>query len=121
VRTMLAQPLRHGLGFVGGALYWLGDIFCLWATLHAFVIGAPPVTHLVLGYATGYALSRRALPLAGSGAVEALLPFALGWVSIPLASAVVAVFAYRFFNLWLPLVPAVVGLRVLRRGRRARR
>ena len=30
-------------------------------------------------------------------------------------AAVVAVFAYRVLNLWLPLIPAALGLRELRR------
>ena len=70
---------------------------------------------VVVGYATGYALTRRTLPLAGAGAVEALLPFALVWVGYGLAPAVLAVFAYRIFNLWLPLGPAVVALYHLQR------
>ena len=68
---------------------------------------------LLIGYATGYALTRRTLPLAGAGAVEALLPFALSWMGIALPAAVLAVFAYRVFNLWLPMVPAAVGMRSL--------
>jgi len=59
-------------------------------------------------------LTRRTLPLAGAGAVEALLPFALSWCGISLAAAVLAVFAYRVCNLWLPLLPAALGLRSLR-------
>jgi hypothetical protein len=35
------------------------------------------------------------LPLGGAGVVEGLLPFALGWVRIALAPAVLAVVAYR--------------------------
>jgi len=50
----------------------------------------------------------------GAGVVEALLPFALLWVSLPLAAGMLAVLAYRFFNLWLPLVPAAIGLRSMR-------
>jgi uncharacterized membrane protein YbhN (UPF0104 family) len=96
------------------ALYWAGDAFCLWACLHGFLDTSLPVTTLLVGYATGYALSRRTLPLAGAGVVEALLPFALLWVSLPLAAGMLAVLAYRVFNLWLPLLPAVVGFRHLR-------
>jgi uncharacterized membrane protein YbhN (UPF0104 family) len=55
------------------------------------------------------------VPLAGAGAVEALLPFALVWVGFGLPSAVLAVFAYRFFNLWLPLGPAAFALYHLQR------
>jgi uncharacterized membrane protein YbhN (UPF0104 family) len=101
------------LAFVGIASYWLGDIFCLWATLHAFSADTPPVAQLLVGYATGYALTRRALPLGGAGVVEALLPFALGWVAIARAPAILAVAAYRIINLWLPMLPALAGLPTL--------
>jgi uncharacterized membrane protein YbhN (UPF0104 family) len=105
---------RHLAGPAGATLYWFGEIVCLWACLHAFGHGAPNVELLLLGYATGYALTRRTLPLGGAGAVEALLPFALSWTGVPLAAAVLAVFTYRVFNFWLPVLPAVVGLRSLR-------
>ena len=113
---------RTGLAFgIGGiVLYWAGDIFCLWATLHAFSAHTPPIAQLVLGYATGYAATRRALPLGGAGVVEALLPFALGWVAIGLGPALLAVFAYRVLNLWLPMIPALAGIPTLRRLGHAR-
>ena len=105
---------RHMLGPLGSAVYWFGDIFCLWACLQAFTHGTPSISLLLLGYATGYALTRRTLPLGGAGAVDALLPFALSWCGISLAAAVLAVFTYRIFNLWLPIVPAALGLRRIR-------
>jgi uncharacterized membrane protein YbhN (UPF0104 family) len=105
---------RHLAGPVGTGIYWLGDIACLWACVHAFSNSAPSVPLLLVGYATGYALSRRTLPFGGAGAVEVLLPFALSWTGMPLAAAVLAVFAYRCFNLWLPIVPAAFGIRTLR-------
>jgi glycosyltransferase 2 family protein len=124
VLRLAGSPRRYGLAFVGIFLYWLGDISCLWAALHAFEVRTPPVAQLVIGYATGYAITRRALPLGGAGVVEALLPFALGWVGIALAPALVAVFAYRIANLWLPMIPALAGLpalgRIERRPARAR-
>ena len=104
---------RHLAGPLGAAIYWLGDIACLWACLHAFSHGAPSVPLLLIGYATGYALTRRTLPFGGVGAVEVLLPFALSWMGMPLAAAVLGVFAYRCFNLWLPIVPAALGMRTL--------
>jgi uncharacterized membrane protein YbhN (UPF0104 family) len=113
LKCMFTRP-RHALGPIGTALYWFGDIFCLWACLQAFTHGTPDISLLLLGYATGYALTRRTLPLGGAGAVDALLPFALSWCGISLAAAVIAVFAYRVFNLWLPLVPAALGLRSMR-------
>jgi uncharacterized membrane protein YbhN (UPF0104 family) len=113
VLRCLVTRRRHAAAPIGTAVYWFGDIVCLWACLHAFTHGMPSVTLLLIGYATGYALTRRTLPLAGVGAVELLMPFALSWMSIPLAAAVLAVFAYRIFNLWLPIVPAAFGMRSL--------
>jgi uncharacterized membrane protein YbhN (UPF0104 family) len=97
------------------AVYWAGEVFVLWVCLAAFTRHTPSVEAVVVGYATGYALTRRTLPLAGAGAVEALLPFALTWVGYGLAPAVLAVFAYRIFNLWLPLGPAAAALYALQR------
>jgi uncharacterized membrane protein YbhN (UPF0104 family) len=106
---------RAAVAYLGIAVYWLGDIFCLWATLHVFAAEPPPVAQLVVGYASGYALTRRALPLGGAGVVEVLLPFALGWVGIPLAQALLAVVLYRAINLWLPMIPALVSIPALAR------
>ena len=117
---LFVPPRKSGLGAAAGmTVYWAGDIFALWACLAAFTHpGRPSVAALILGYATGYALSRRTLPFAGAGAVEALLPFALTWVGVPLAPALLSVFAYRVFNLWLPIIPATPGLVVLKRRHR---
>lgn len=119
VLRLARSPRRHGLAFPSMALYWAGDIFCLWATLHAFEAQTPPVAQLIVGYGTGYAITRRALPLGGAGVVEALLPIALGWVKIALAPALLAVVAYRAINLWLPMVAALAGLPSLHRLERS--
>ena len=116
VGQIVASPRRHGAAaFTGMAVYWAGEVFVLWVCLAAFERHTPSVEAVVVGYATGYALTRRTLPLAGAGAVEALLPFALTWVGYGLPAAVLAVFAYRVFNLWLPLGPAAAGLYALQR------
>jgi uncharacterized membrane protein YbhN (UPF0104 family) len=116
VGQIVASPRRHGAAaFMGMAVYWAGEVFVLWVCLAAFTRHTPSVEAVVVGYATGYALTRRTLPLAGAGAVEALLPFALTWVGYGLAPAVLAVFAYRIFNLWLPLGPAAAALYALQR------
>jgi uncharacterized membrane protein YbhN (UPF0104 family) len=116
LKKLAAQGAEYGGAFVGTTLYWAGDVGCLWASLRAFH-NSPDLAALVIGYATGYALTRRTLPLGGAGLVEALVSFALAWAGIPLAKAVLAVCAYRIFNLWLPLLPAAVGLRHLKRWR----
>ena len=112
LKCLFTRP-RHMIGPLGTAVYWFGDIVCLWACLQAFTHGTPDISILLMAYATGYALSRRTLPFGGAGAVEALLPFALSWCGISLAAAVLAVFAYRIFNFWLPTLPAALGLRRL--------
>jgi uncharacterized membrane protein YbhN (UPF0104 family) len=116
LEKLAAQGAEYGGAFVGTTLYWVGDVGCLWASLRAFH-SSPDLAALVIGYATGYALTRRTLPLGGAGSVEALVSFALAWTGIPLAKAVLAGCAYRIFNLWLPLLPAAIGLRYLKRWR----
>ena len=106
VRLMLAQPGRHGLGTLGNALYWAGDIFCLWAALQ--LVGARiSAAALVLAYSGGYLLTRRALPAGGAGVVEAALTVALVGMGVRLAPALVGVVIYRLFNFWLPIIPAL--------------
>src|SRR5439155_18262825 len=90
LRRLTAQPREHAGAFLGTALYWLGDIACLWACLRAFH-SQPDLAAMLIGYATGYALTRRTLPLGGAGTVEVLVSFALAWTGIPLANAVLAV------------------------------
>jgi uncharacterized membrane protein YbhN (UPF0104 family) len=114
VRCMATKPVPFGFAFLGMALYWAGDIACLWAALHVFFQDPPPLAVLVLGYATGYALTRRTLPLGGAGIVDTLLPLSLVWLGIAFAPAVVAVVVYRFMNLWLPMIPALIGLPTLK-------
>lgn len=107
---------RRGAWAVAGmALYWAADITALGACLFAVGKGHLPVAALIVAYATGYALTRRGLPLAGAGAVELLMPLAMHWLGTTLAVAVVAVLLYRVGNLWLPLLPGVMALRHLRR------
>ena len=120
VRRMAMKPGPFALAFFGMALYWAGDIACLWAALHVFFQEPPSVAILVLGYATGYALTRRTLPLGGAGVVDTLLPLSLVWVGIAFAPALIAVVVYRFMNLWLPIIPALAGLPTLRQISRRR-
>jgi len=115
---MLRSTPNGPLAAAGMAIYWAADIAALGACLALFGGRHAGIAALIVGYSTGYALTRRSLPLAGAGAVEALLPFALSWVSVPLAEAVLAVLAYRAFNLWLAVGPAAAGVRYLRRSRR---
>jgi glycosyltransferase 2 family protein len=109
------------LSLLGMSVYWAADIAVLAACIAVFTHRHSIGPAIVVGYATGYALTRRTLPLAGAGAVEALLPFALTWVGYPLATAILAVITYRLFNLWFAVIPAVAGLHRLRQQHRTGR
>lgn len=112
----LFKSWRRALTAVAGmTLYWAAEIAALGLCIGVFGHRRGAIAVIIVGYATGYALTRRTLPLAGAGVVEALMAFALNWVGFPLASSILAVIAYRVFNLWLPMIPAVVSLRHLER------
>lgn len=102
------------LAFAGASVYWAGDVGCLWASLKPFG-AAPPLPGVVLAHAVGYVLTRRTLPLAGAGIVEALMPLTLAAAGAPFGGAILGVFVYRLFNLWLPLIPALIALPRVRR------
>jgi uncharacterized membrane protein YbhN (UPF0104 family) len=107
---LVAPPREHGLGLLGATLYWVGDIACLWAALQVYSGHRISLPALILGYATGYVLTRRSLPAGGAGVVEIALTFALHWVGLPFVPALLGVVTYRIFNFWLPMVPAVAVL-----------
>jgi len=109
-RELARHPRESGVVALGIGLYWAADIGALALALrlcHANL----SVTRLVLAYATGYLLTRRALPLAGAGATEGLLCLALASVGVPLHSAVPAVLIYRVTDLALTLLPALASNR----------
>ena len=91
---------------MGMALYWALDVASFYGALR-FVGVRLNMGELVLGYATGYALTRRSMPLGGVGVTEALMTFSLHWVGQPVLPALAAVVIYRVFNLALPAVPGL--------------
>jgi len=108
----LLRSVRQAPEALAGMLiYWAAEIIALGGCIDVFAHRRGAVAVMIVGYATGYALTRRSLPLSGAGIVEALMPFALNWVGFPLASAILAVIAYRIFNMWLAMIPAVISLR----------
>jgi uncharacterized membrane protein YbhN (UPF0104 family) len=117
LRMLAARPRRHALGLVGVTLYWSGDILSFWAALQVFQprISLPA---LILAYATGYILTRRSLPAGGAGVVEVMMTFALVWVGMGFAGALLGVVVYRIFNFWLPILPALWALPTAGRLRR---
>ena len=90
---------------VGARRYWLGEIVALYAAARLF--GASlGVAETILAYVTGYAATRRTLPLGGAGATEALMCAALFWIGLPWARTVPITTAYRAVSLLMPLLPA---------------
>jgi uncharacterized membrane protein YbhN (UPF0104 family) len=108
LRGQLRHPLRNWKAWLGMAFYWAGEIVSLFAALAAVGL-EPSAARVILAYATGHVLTPRSLPLSGVGITELLLPLALFWLGLPLASAVVAVFAYRIVLLALSIPPALLA------------
>ena len=114
LRMMVTAP-GGTLAWVGMSLYWAGEIALLGICMAVFAPYHWSVAAMAVAYATGYAFTRRTMPLAGAGPVEVIMPFALVWLGNPLSTAVVAVAVYRVFNLWLTIPPSTLALRRLRR------
>jgi uncharacterized membrane protein YbhN (UPF0104 family) len=108
VRTMVSAPHRYWGAWLGTGLYWAADIAAFYGGLRTFGLD-PGVGKIIIAYATGYAATRRSLPLGGAGVTEALMTYALYWVRQPLAPALAAVVAYRVFNFLLAATPALIA------------
>jgi uncharacterized membrane protein YbhN (UPF0104 family) len=111
--TLARNPRRYAWAWVGTALYWAADIGAFYGGLRTFGL-IPGFGKVIIAYGTGYAATRRSLPLGGAGVTEFLMIYALYWVREPLAPALAAVVAYRVFNFALAATPAVIAHRQLR-------
>ncbi len=106
------RPVRYAGAWLGTALYWAADIGAFYGGLRTFGLD-PGAGKVILAYATGYAATRRSLPLGGAGVTEFLMTYSLYWVREPLAPALAAVVAYRIFNFLLAATPALIAHRQL--------
>ncbi len=93
--------------WAGMVLYWGLDIASFYGATR-FIGLRLNLAELVVAYATGYALTRRSMPLGGAGVTEVLMTFSLHWVGQAVLPALAAVVVYRAFNLALPTVPALL-------------
>jgi hypothetical protein len=107
LRSLATGAVECWSAWLGMALYWAFEIASFYGALR-FIGLHLNLGELILAYATGYALTRRSLPLGGAGVTEALLTFALHWVGQAVAPALAAVVIYRLFNFVLPTIPALV-------------
>jgi uncharacterized membrane protein YbhN (UPF0104 family) len=112
LRTLLANPRAWAAAWLGVALYWACDMAAFYGGLRTFGLN-PSVGKVIIAYATGYAATRRSLPLGGAGITEFLMTYALYWLRMPLAPALAAVVAYRIFNFLLVAAPALIAHRQL--------
>lgn len=121
VLAMFRQPLRYGDALVGMLVFWLCDMYALWAAMHAFGFRMNGFAEIV-AFGTAMIVTRRTGPLGGAGILMLALPPTL-WVSgAPWAPAVLGTFFYRIFTLWLPMPFSFLVLPRLRRlGDEARR
>jgi uncharacterized membrane protein YbhN (UPF0104 family) len=108
LRKLISKPLAWAPALLGTALYWAADIAAFYGGLRTFGLD-PSFGKVIIAYATGYAATRRSLPLGGAGITEFLMIYALYWVRLPLAPSLAAVVAYRAFNLLLAAAPALVA------------
>ncbi len=112
LHTLLRQPRAYLGAWVGTAVYWIADIGAFYGGLRTFGLD-PGAGKVLIAYATGYAATRRSLPLGGAGITEVLMTYALYWVRLPLAPALGAVVAYRAFNFLLAATPGLIAHRQL--------
>jgi uncharacterized membrane protein YbhN (UPF0104 family) len=112
LKTMAREPRTYWSAWLGTALYWAADIAAFYGGLRTFGLD-PGTGKTIIAYATGYAATRRSLPLGGAGITEVLMTYSLYWVRQPLAPALAAVVAYRFFNFLLAATPGLIAHRQL--------
>jgi uncharacterized membrane protein YbhN (UPF0104 family) len=110
LHTLIRSPRGYAGAWLGTALYWAADIGAFYGGLRTFGLD-PGAGKVILAYATGYAATRRSLPLGGAGVTEVLMTYSLYWVREPLAPALAAVVAYRAFNFLLAATPALIARR----------
>ena len=108
LRELVLRPLERPGALTGMAIYWAGDIACFAYALRCFSVSIS-VPALVVAYATGYAASRRSLPLGGAGITEALLTLALIEVHVHPAHALLSVATYRVVNFLVPIGPGLMA------------
>ncbi|HET8976547.1 MAG TPA: hypothetical protein VFN87_00220 [Solirubrobacteraceae bacterium] len=114
VWVVLRRPGTWGYAVLGMMIYWLGDMFALWAATRAFgfTIGGLSV---IIALGTGMVFTRRTAPLAGAGLILVALVATL-WnaAGVPFAAATLGVAAYRLLTLFGPMPFGLAALPKLR-------
>jgi uncharacterized protein (TIRG00374 family) len=115
VRALAARPSKLALLF-GGALFGkLTTLVAFAASARAFDVDLP-VAQLCALYMTANTVASAAPTPGGVGAIEAALIAVLTGAGVDPAVAVSVVFLFRFATYWLPVPPAWLALRGLRKS-----
>jgi uncharacterized membrane protein YbhN (UPF0104 family) len=114
IGAMFLSPVRYARAIAGMLLYWLGDMWALWAAMAAFGFRMHGPT-LMVAFGTAMIVTRRTGPLGGAGILDAALAATLWYCGAPWVAAVLGTFSYRFFAIWLPQPLSFLMLPRLRR------
>lgn len=113
VLQLARHPLRYADALGGMLLFWLADMFALWAAMAAFgyrMNGAA----LVVAFGTAMIVTRRTGPLGGAGILMVALAPTLWYCGAPWVPAVLGTFVYRFFTLVMPMPLSFAAIPKLR-------
>ena len=114
VGEMFRHPARYGGAISGMLLYWLADMFALWAAITAFGFRMNGATEVV-AFGTAMIVTRRTGPLGGAGILDVALAATIWYSGVPWPAAVLGTYSYRFFAVWPPQPVSFLMLPRLRR------
>lgn len=114
IAAMFRSPTRYASAILGMLLYWLADMWGLWAAMTAFGYRMN-FASMVVALGTAMIVTRRTGPLGGAGILGVALAATLWYCGVPWPAAVLGTFSYRFFALWVPQPLSFLMLPRLRR------
>jgi uncharacterized membrane protein YbhN (UPF0104 family) len=113
VRTMMLAPRTCGRALFAMVVFWVSDMFALWAGMAAWGYRMN-VASEVVAFGTAMIVTRRTGPLGGAGILMAALPPTLWQGGAPWTPAVLGTAVYRVLTLWLPMPASFFALPTLR-------
>jgi uncharacterized membrane protein YbhN (UPF0104 family) len=114
IAAMFRHPARYGHAIVGMLVYWLADMWALWAGMAAFGFRMNGAS-LMVAFGTAMIVTRRTGPLGGAGILDVALAATLWYCGVPWAAAILGTYSYRFLALWAPQPLSFLMLPRLRR------